>query len=56
MRNYDLGFYSHISPALALVPLSRRLPPQHKSLKVLPVALVMPGKSSYIQITGDSSC
>lgn len=56
MRNHDLGFYSHLSPVVALVPLSRRLPQQHKSLKVLVAALVMPGKSSHIQIIGDSSC
>jgi hypothetical protein len=56
MRNHDLGSHSHFSPALLLVPLSRRLPQQHKSPKVLVAALAMPEKASHIQIIGDSSC
>ena len=38
------------------MPLSRRLPQQHKSPKVLVAALAMPGKASHIQIIEDSSC
>jgi len=56
MRNHNLGLHSHLSPALPLVPLSRRLLQQHKSPKVLVAALVMLGKAAHIQIIGDSSC
>jgi hypothetical protein len=56
IRNYDLGVYSYLSPVLPSVPLSRRLPQQHKSSKVLFVTLATMRKASHIQIIGDNSC
>jgi hypothetical protein len=55
-RRLWLEIYYYLSPELSLVPLCRRLPQQHKSLKVLLVALEMLGKASHIQIIEDSRC